>query len=91
MEATIADNKISVHHTIREDVGREFLTFLAPNGYDDVKKFVNKVLIFERKEFVFSAWNSDKNEIYFVRQLTRHDVVLNPYNICYSSAEIKNK
>ncbi|MGA0164252.1 MAG: hypothetical protein ACO3LE_08445, partial [Bdellovibrionota bacterium] len=91
MQATIAPNKITVRHTIREDVGREFLTFSIENGWDDVKKFVNKVLIFESKEYFFSAWNSDRNEVYFARQLTKDDVVLNPHNICWSSATIKNK
>ena len=85
-----ANNEIVVKHTIAKEVGREFLTFRIENGWDDVKGFVNKVLVFECKEFVFSAWNSDKNEVYFVRELKKNDVVLNPYNICWSSAKVKN-
>ena len=91
MEATIANNKITVKHHYCIDVKREYLTFRVENGWDDVKKFVNKVLVFECKDFIFSGWNSDKNEVYFVRELKWNDVVLNQYNICWSSAEIKNK
>jgi len=85
-----ANNEIVVKHTIAKEVGREFLTFRIENGWDDVKEFVNKVLVFECKEFVFSAWNSDKNEVYFVRELKKKDVVLNPHNICWSLAKVKN-
>ena len=85
-----ANNEIVVKHTIAKEVGREFLAFRIENGWDDVKGFVNKVLVFECKEFVFSAWNSDKNEVYFVRELKKNDVVLNPHNICWSLAKVKN-
>lgn len=89
MEATIAENKIPVRHTICADIRREFLTFTVPNGWDDVKNFVNKVLVFERREFIFSGWNSDRNEVYFFRDLTKRDIILNPDNVCWSTAEVK--
>jgi hypothetical protein len=62
--ASIATNKIAVTHTAFEN--REFLTFSVPNGWDDVKKLVNKVLTYEGRDFVHSGWNSDKNECYFI-------------------------
>lgn len=65
--ASIASNKISVHHTVFED--REFIKFSVPNGWDDVKKLTNKVLTFEGRDFTFGAWNSDENNCWFVRIL----------------------
>lgn len=47
----------------------EYLTFSVPNGWDDIKPMVNKVLRFEGKDFTFSGWNSDKNLCYFRRPL----------------------
>lgn len=69
MDATILNDRISVRHTIREDVGREFLTFDVPNGWDDVKKISKKVLLYDGKEFIFSCWNSDRNDCHFYRML----------------------
>jgi hypothetical protein len=69
MDASILENKISVRHSIRPDVGREFITFDIPNGWDDVKKICKKVLLYDGKEFIFSAWNSDRNECFFYRML----------------------
>jgi len=65
--ASIAANKISVSHTIRPDVNREFITINVPNGWDDVKSLTNKVLVYEGKDFTFSGWNSDVNQCYFFR------------------------
>lgn len=66
MNATIAKNEIKVQHSFRPDVGREYLTVSCPEGWDDVKKLTNKVLIFEDRRFTFTGWNSDRNEAYFV-------------------------
>ena len=88
MNASFATNKIAVRHNMRADVNREFLTFYVPNGWDDVKNIVNRVLVFNRKDFVFSGWNSDKNEVYFFRTLNKYDVI-DEDTICYDSAEIK--
>jgi len=65
--ASIAVNKVAVSHTVRPDVNREFLTLNVPNGWDDVQKLTNKVLNYDGRDFVFSAWNSDRNECYFYR------------------------
>lgn len=65
MNASIAQNEIPVKHSVRDDIGAEFLTVSCPEGWNDVKKICKKVLVFEGRRFCFSAWNSDKNEAYF--------------------------
>lgn len=62
-------SEISVRHAVRPDVGREFLTFDVPNGWDDVKKVCKRVLLFDGRKFVFSCWNSDRLECVFYRLL----------------------
>jgi len=37
----------------------------CPNGWDDVKKLTNKVLLYDGKTFVWSGWNSDRNVSFF--------------------------
>lgn len=69
MTATISPNEISVQHCVREDVGREFLTFDIPNGWDDVKRICKKVLTYDGRKFVFSCWNSDTMKCHFYRML----------------------
>lgn len=61
-------SKKLVGYTKRPDIGREFITFDI-TGWDEVKKLSKKVLTFDGRDFVFSAWDSDKNEIYFYRPL----------------------
>lgn len=60
MEAKILKNFIPVvavsHFGLRIDV---------PNGWDDVKKICKKVLEFDGKKYVFTGWNSDRNEVFF--------------------------
>ena len=69
MKATIAEKEIAVQYSIRLDVGREFLAFDIPNGWDDVKKMTHKVLVYEGKKFTFSGWNSDDNKCYFTKPI----------------------
>lgn len=64
MNATISQNEIAVTHTVCGD--REFLSFPIPNGWDDVKPMVKKVLRYDGKTFTFSCWNSDNNTCHFV-------------------------
>lgn len=64
-KATILPNEIPVSHSVRPSVGREFLTVQCPEGWDDVKKLTNKVLLFEGRKFTFTGWNSDRNEAFF--------------------------
>lgn len=68
MKATIAPLEIAVKHSVRPDVGREFLSFPI-DGWDEVKKLTKKVLLFEGRKFTFSCWNSDRMECVFVRGL----------------------
>lgn len=81
MKATIALNEIAVQHSIRPDIGREFLTIDIENGWDDVKKLTNKVLNFDNKKFTFTGWCSDTNKCFFAK----------PLDINATSARITNK
>jgi hypothetical protein len=59
MNATIRTDKISVRVTT---LGLEAE---VPNGWDDVKNLVNKVLEFDGRTFTFFGWNSDRNVCFF--------------------------
>jgi hypothetical protein len=65
MKAQILPNEIPVLHSYRACIGREFLTVQCPEGWDDVKKIKNKVLLFEGRKFTYTGWNSDRNEAFF--------------------------
>ena len=71
MKATFALKDIVVSHTVRPDVRREFLTIDVPNGWDDVKKVTQKILVFDGRKFAYTGWNSDRNEAFFARGLDR--------------------
>ena len=66
--ATILNNKIAVTHSHRPDVGRDYL-LITVKDWDDVKKLTTKVLSYEGHEYVYTGWNSDRNECYFSRGL----------------------
>ena len=70
MTASILKNEIEVRHSIRPEVGREFITFDIPNGWDDVKKICKKILIYDNKKFAFSCWNSDHNYCVFFKPIS---------------------
>ena len=74
MTATISKDEIKVEHSIRPDVGREFLS-IDIEGWDDVKKLTKKVLLFEGKKFTFTGWNSDDNKCYFAKPIGQDVVV----------------
>lgn len=69
MKATVSPEEFEVRHTVRQDVGKEFITFDVPNGWDDVKKVCKKVLLFDGRKFTFSCWNSDSLYCCFSRPL----------------------
>lgn len=69
MTATINPKEVTVRHSVRPDVNREFLAVDCPEGWDDVKKICKKVLTFEGRKFTFTGWNSDRNEAYFAKPL----------------------
>lgn len=37
----------------------------VPNGWDDVKPLVGRVMEYLGRAYSFSGWNSDRNEAYF--------------------------
>lgn len=41
------------------------LVVSVPNGWDDCKKLVNKVLEFCGEKYAWTGWNSDRNEAFF--------------------------
>ena len=66
--ATILNNKIAVTYSHRPDVGREYL-LITVKDWDEVKKLTTKVLSYDGREFVYTSWNSDRNECFFSRGL----------------------
>jgi hypothetical protein len=68
MTAIIAPLEISVRHSVRPEIGREFLTFTI-DGWPEVKRLAKKVLVFDGRKFIFSGWNSDENYCCFYRML----------------------
>lgn len=76
MIITIDTNETPAVHSVRPDVGREFLTISVPNGWDDVKKICKRVLTYDGRKFLFTGWNSDRNECFFARGLNSNvDVI----------------
>jgi hypothetical protein len=69
MTATINPKELAVQHSVRPEIGREFLTVQCPEGWDDVKKICHKVLTYDGKQFTFTGWNSDHNYACFARGL----------------------
>lgn len=68
MKATILPDEIAIQYSLRPDVQREYLSF-SISGWDEVKKLVKKVLLYDGRKFVYSCWNSDRMEIIFYRML----------------------
>ena len=68
MKATIVPDEIAIQYSFRPDVQREYLSF-SISGWDEVKKLVKKVLLYDGRKFVYSCWNSDRMEIIFYRML----------------------
>jgi hypothetical protein len=60
--AKISTNLIPVRPSQTRD---GYLTVDVPNGWEDVEKIRTKVLEFEGRRFVFTGWNSDRNEAFF--------------------------
>jgi hypothetical protein len=71
-KATVSPDEITVRHSVRPDVGREYLTFDI-TGWPDVSKVCKKVLLFEGRKFTFGCWNSDRMECTFVRGIGQTD------------------
>lgn len=60
MEANIVKNVIPVSRQFENRIIID-----VPNGWDDVKKICKKVLEFNGNNYVFTGWNSDRNEAFF--------------------------
>ena len=69
MNATVMPDAIPVRHSVRSELGLEYISFDIPNGWDDVKHICKKVLMFDGRPFTFSCWNSDRMECIFRRSL----------------------
>jgi len=52
--------------TPSEHMGKKRLTIDVPNGWDDLKKLVKKVLEYNGEFYSFTGWNSDRNVAFFV-------------------------
>ena len=59
-EARIATNKVTVTKPISIE-GDLYIEVTVPNGWDDVKKLVNKVIEVNNIDFCYTGWNSDRN------------------------------
>ena len=59
-EARIATNKVTVTKPISID-GQLYIEVAVPNGWNDVKKLVNKVIEVNNIDFCYTGWNSDRN------------------------------
>jgi hypothetical protein len=68
-QATFTNDILVLRTIVRPEYNQHHLTVAAPGGWDDVKKMVNRVLMFENQKFTFMGWNSDRNEAYFARPL----------------------
>jgi hypothetical protein len=61
----------------RTDVtGRGWLYLSVPNGWEDVEKVHKKVLTYDGRKFLFSGWNSDRNDCFFKEELKGSPVVV---------------
>ena len=63
-EARIATNKVTVTKPVSIE-GDLYIEVAVPNGWDDVKKLVNKVIEVNRIDFCYTGWNSDRNVAHF--------------------------
>lgn len=59
-EARIATDKVTVTKPVSIH-GDLYIEVSVPNGWDDVKKLVNKVIEVNQLDFCYTGWNSDRN------------------------------
>jgi hypothetical protein len=59
-EGRIAVNKITVTKPISID-GQLYIEVQVPDGWDSVKKIMDKVIEVNSLDFSYTGWNSDKN------------------------------
>ena len=63
-EARISTSKVTVTEPVSIE-GDLYIEVAVPNGWDDVKKLVNKVIEVNQLDFCYTGWNSDRNIAYF--------------------------
>jgi hypothetical protein len=59
-----------------DDTGRGWLYFSVPNGWEDVEKISKKVLTYDGRKFLFSGWNSDRNDCFFKEEVKGRPMVV---------------
>lgn len=74
MNITLDSKEIRAEHRVYKT--EEWLTISVPNGWDDVKKIHNKVLTYDGKKFLFTGWNSDRNECFFKTPVKNSPIVV---------------
>ena len=60
IEGLITVNKVTVTKPVSIE-GDLYIEVAVPNGWDDVKKIVNKVIEVNQLDFSYTGWNSDRN------------------------------
>lgn len=75
LNVTIDQQEIKAEYRVSTD-GRGWLYLSVPNGWDDVDKIRNKVLTYDGRKFLFSGWNSDRNDCFFKEELKESAVVV---------------
>lgn len=75
MTITIDPKEIRAEYRT-DDSGRGWLYLSVPNGWDDVKKICKKVLTYDGRKFLFSGWNSDRNDCFFKEERAGSPVVV---------------
>lgn len=73
MEARINTDKIKISKPVAIE-GQLWFHVDVPNGWDDVKKIMTKVIEVNNIDFTYTGWNSDKNIAYFTHN--KHSVGL---------------
>jgi hypothetical protein len=63
-EGRIATNKVTVTKPISID-GQLYIEVQVPDGWDSVKKIMDKVIEVNSLDFSYTGWNSDKCIAYF--------------------------
>lgn len=67
MNATISQNEIAIRReTVHHHWQKACIFIDLPYGWDTLKPLTHKVLEYKGRKFTFLAWNSDRNEAWFL-------------------------
>ena len=75
LNITIDPKEIRAEYRKDQD-GRGWLYISVPNGWDDVSKLCKKVLTYDGRKFLYSGWNSDRNDCFFKEELVGSSTVV---------------